>query len=209
MIIDVNLPEQHPLLNFAYVSPPTIREHSALNFLLKSLKQFIMSQKTAVIATVSHLNIYSATREIITVNGTKTYKDGALVLQSEVGGTTAINLTGKELDHLAKLAGIRVTGRQGWNLFADLISINMGADSAKARLSIEEYKAGDEYLLADKKTVEKHKVDGTNVRVEAVTYRDTVRTQLMESTIKQVKELNAMSMPAVELIAENVPAGVN
>lgn len=160
--------------------------------------------KSKVIATVSHLRIYPSTREVITKKGTKTYREGALILMNEVGGTTAIELSAKQLDNLAGIANVNVAGKEGWFLFKGLI----GVGRAKAVLALETYKAGDEYVGANN-VVGKHEFDGTNVSVEVIQLADTIQNKLDDAITHAVVNWKSMLIPDVVAVADGSADGMD
>lgn len=160
--------------------------------------------KNSCIVPVLALRVFESPREIVTVNGTKTLRHGALVFMSEVGGTKAVNLSAKQLDNLAGLAGINRTGKEGWLAFKNLV----GLGRSRAMVTVEEYKEGDEFILADK-TSGKHTVDGTSVTVDAVILADGVVKEMDTKTIDIVNEWNKFVIPSVENIPEIAPVGTN
>ena len=160
--------------------------------------------KTSIIAPVLALRVYESEREIITVNGTKTKRCGAIVFMSEVGGTKSVTLSAKQHDNLAGLAGVNHIGKEGWLVFKGLV----GLGRSRAMVTVEEYKSGDEFVNADK-TIGKHTVDGTAVQVEAIMLADdVVKTQDTE-LVKIANNWNKFVIPSLEAIKENELVGQN
>lgn len=157
-----------------------------------------------MIVPILALRVFESAREIITVNGTKTVRHGALVFQTEVSGTNAVNLSAKQLDNLAGLAGVNRTGKEGWLAFKSLV----GLGRSRAQVTVEEYKEGDEFLNADK-TVGKHTKDGVSISVDAIMLADATVKAMDEKTIEVVNDWNKFVIPSVQSIAEVEQLGVN
>jgi hypothetical protein len=160
--------------------------------------------KTSILASVLALRVFDSSREIVTVNGTKTVREGALVFMTEVGGTKSVNLSAKQLDNLAGLAGVNCKGKAGWLSFKS----DVGLNRSKALVTIEEYKEGDEFINADK-TVGKHTKDGVSVTVDAVILADKVVDRMDAVNAEVKKRWNEFTLPSIESITEPELVGQN
>ena len=154
-------------------------------------------------APVDHLRIFPTTRDETTVNGTARKVDGALILSEEVGGTTAIKLTGKQLDNLAGIAGINRTGRDAWNMLKALV----GVDRSRANLTVESYKEGDEYVKADN-TVGKHTKTGENVQVDAIAINPHVQAKIDKAVVDVLIGWNNTAVPTLESLKDGDEDGM-
>lgn len=136
---------------------------------------------------VNFLRVYPTERETVSsVNGVKGTRAGALVLMDTLpksegqSDNNAIELSGKQLNNLASMHGIRSIGREAWN---DL-SIYIGVGKSVAVLSCEEHKADDKYI--DKDGVEQsYTKTSTFCNVDSVVLPDRVSTALIEKTIEK------------------------
>jgi hypothetical protein len=160
--------------------------------------------KTKVNVRVSHLRIYDATREEKTVNGTTVYRDGALILADEVGGTTAVKLSAKQLNNLAGIANVNRPGREGWLVLKGLI----GVDRSTANVTIESYKEGDEYAKADG-TVGKHTKTGENVSVDTIVIHPFVQKKMDDAIVKVAIGWNTYTLPTIESLKDGSADGMD
>lgn len=157
-----------------------------------------------MIVPILALRVFESSREIITVNGTKTVRDGAVVFQTEVNGTNAVNLSAKQLNNLAGLAGVNKTGKEGWLAFKGLV----GLGRSRAQVTVEEYKEGDEFLNADK-TVGKHTKDGVSITVDAIMLAESTVKSMDAKLIETINDWNKFVIPSIESIVEVEQLGVN
>ena len=161
--------------------------------------------KTSFIAPVLFLDVFSTEREMTTVNGTKIKRAGNLVFQNEVGGTRNVFLSAKQLDRQAAICGVNRTGMQAWLAMKDLI----GVGRTKAQVTIEEYKAGDDYLDTTTGEVKKHQKDGNQVSIDALLLADKVTELKDKKVIELTNEWNQYVIPEISVVPEIVPTGVN
>lgn len=163
--------------------------------------------KTISIVPVLFLDVFAAEREMTTKNGTKIKRSGNLVFQQEVGGTRNVFLSAKQLDRQAAIAGVNRTGLPAWYVFKDLI----GVGRTRAQVTVEDYKAGDDYLDTLTGEVKKHTVSGSNVSIDAIFLSDKVSEMKTKKAIELTNEWNQYAIPEVEAapMVEVVPTGVN
>lgn len=161
--------------------------------------------KTSYVVPVLFLDVFATPREMVTKNGTKITRVGNLVFQSEVGGTRNVFLSAKQLDRQASINGVNRAGIDGWRALKDLV----GVGRTKAQVSVEEYKAGDEYTDTVTGAVGKHTVDGTNVGIDALILADSVVSMKDQCTIELTQEWNKYSIPEIEAVKEATPVGLN
>lgn len=143
--------------------------------------------KTIKNVRVNFLRIYPVERDVVSsVNGVKGTRAGALVLMDTLpksdgqADNNAIELSGKQLNNLASMHGIRSTGREAWNDLA----IYVGVGKSVAVLSCEEHKAGDDYVDKDGVT-QLYTKTSTFCNVDSIVLPDRVSTALIERTIEK------------------------
>jgi len=137
---------------------------------------------------VNFLRIYPVEREVTSaVNGIKSLRAGALVLLENLPASSgqkesnAMELSGKQLDNLASMHGIRATGRKGWMQLATLVGVGKSA----CAVSCEEHKAGDTYV--DSTGVEqKYTKTSTNSTLDSIILPDRVTSKMIDRTIDAI-----------------------
>lgn len=143
--------------------------------------------KTIKTVRVNFLRVYPTEREVTSsVNSVKGTRAGALVLMDILPHSegqkenNAIELSGKQLNNLASMHGIRSTGREAWNDLA----IYLGVGKSVAVLSCEEHKAGDKYINGEG-VEQAYTQTSTNCNVDSVVLPDKVTNTLVEKTIEK------------------------
>lgn len=164
--------------------------------------------KTIKAVRVNHLRIYPAEREVISaVSKTKGTRAGALVFAENLPAsegqtpTNVLQLSGKQLDNLASMHGIRSTGRKGWNQLAILIGVGKSA----AFVSSEPHKKGDKYV--DRDGVEQeYTQDSTSNNVDSVILPEKVTNALVENTIREIISWEDETASVAALLEGNIAA---
>lgn len=143
--------------------------------------------KTIKTVRVNFLRVYASEREVISkVNKVKGTRAGALVLMDVLphSGTqkenNVIELSGKQLDNLASMHGIRSTGRSAWNDLA----IYIGVGKSVAVVSCEEHQAGEIYYDSNKDE-QKYTETTTFCSVDSIVLSDKVTALLIEKTVEK------------------------
>lgn len=137
---------------------------------------------------VNYLRIYPVEREVTSaVNGVKSLRAGALILLENLPASNgqkasnAMELSGKQLDNLASMHGIRATGRKGWLQLATLVQVGKSA----CAVSFEEHTAGDTYV--DTTGVEqKYTKTSTNSTLDSIILPDKVTAKMVDKTIDAI-----------------------
>lgn len=146
------------------------------------------TMKTIKTVGVNFLRIYPVEREVTSsVNGVKGTRAGALILRENLpasagqNASNAVELSGKQLDNLASMHGIRATGRKGWSQLATLVGVGKSA----CTISCEEHAKGDKYV--DREGVEQeYTKTSTNCNVDSIVLSDKVVSMLQAKTIDAI-----------------------
>jgi len=143
--------------------------------------------KTIKTVRVNFLRVYPTEREVESaVNKVKGTRAGALVLMDILphsegqAENNAIELSGKQLNNLASMHGIRSVGREAWNDLA----IYLGVGKSVASLSCTEHQKGDKYVDGEGVEQEYTKTS-TNCNVDSVILPDSVTKTLVDKTIEK------------------------
>jgi len=144
--------------------------------------------KTTNSCLVNYLRIYPQPKPVeSTVNHVKSLRYGALILFKPIpgdpSGTTALQLSDKQLDNLCQIAGLNGTGARTWNRLVKFV----GVCKSHAVISIEPHKKGDTYIGTDKLEHEYTK-DGVNPTIESIMLPEKVTDKLIDAAVEE--ELN-------------------
>jgi hypothetical protein len=150
--------------------------------------KILNTMKTVKRMLVNYLRIYPVEREVTsTVNGVKSLRAGALILLENLPASNgqkasnAMELSGKQLDNLAGMHGIRATGRKGWLQFSTLVGVGKSA----CAVSFEEHQAGDTYVDATG-AEQKYTKTSTQSTLDSVILPDRIVNKIVDATIDAI-----------------------
>jgi hypothetical protein len=138
--------------------------------------------------SVNYLRIYPVEREVVSaVNNVKSLRAGALILLENLPASNgqkesnAMELSGKQLDNLASMHGIRAIGRKGWLQLATLVGVGKSA----CAVSFEEHKAGDPYVDSTG-AEQKYTKTSTNSTLDSIILSDKITSKMVDRTIDAI-----------------------
>lgn len=144
--------------------------------------------KTTRKMLVNYLRIYPTEREVVSaVNGVKGLRAGALILMENLPtsdgqrASNAMELSGRQLDNLAGMHGIRAVGRKGWLQLSTLVGVGKSA----CVVSFEEHKAGDKYVDATG-TEQKYTKTSTQSTLDSIILPDRIVNKIVDATIESI-----------------------
>ena len=162
---------------------------------------------------VNYLRIYPVEREVTSsVNGVKGVRAGALILMENLPASegqkesNAMELSGKQLDNLASMHGIRATGKKGWLQLATLVDVGKSA----CAVSFQEHNAGDKYVDA-KGAEQVYTKTSTASTLDSIILPDRVKNKMIDATIDAIinweeeDDISKMLRASAEEETANVP----
>jgi hypothetical protein len=137
---------------------------------------------------VNYLRVYPVEREVVSsVNKVKGLRAGALILMENLpksegqAESHVITLSGKQLDNLAGMHGIRAIGRKGWLQLSTLVGVGKSA----CVVSYQEHKAGEKYIDASGAEVPYTKTS-TQSTLDSIILSDRITNKMVDATIDQI-----------------------
>lgn len=129
---------------------------------------------------ISHVLVMDTPKQVTSAHGKASLRHASVIFMSPVGGTNAVLLSDKQLDHLCATLNLS-KGYRGWKQLSALVGTG---GRAAASVTIEEHKRGESYTIdGEEKQYEK---DWSQVSINTIVLSDAVQSKLNDAIVKDV-----------------------